>query len=67
MSNDHLEISRLLDYIQNIEKRVAVLEEEFLRWDFGYDAIETIKKRLDELYVDNSKRITYSLDSHSRL
>ncbi|SVB23572.1 uncharacterized protein METZ01_LOCUS176426 [marine metagenome] len=55
MSNDHPEISRLLDYIQNIEKRVAVLEEEFLRWDFGYDAIETIKKRLDELYVDNSK------------
>ena len=55
MSNDHPEISRLLDYIQNIEKRVVVLEEEFLRWDFGYDAIETIKKRLDELYVDNSK------------
>ena len=54
MSNDHPEISRLLDYIQNIEKRVTVLEEEFLRWDFGYDAIETIKKRLDELYVDNS-------------
>ena len=54
MSNDHPEISRLLDYIQNIEKRVAVLEEEFLRWDFGYDAIETIKKRLDELYEDNS-------------
>ena len=54
MSNDHPEISRLLDYIQNIEKRVAVLEEEYLRWDFGYDAIETIKKRLDEIYVDNS-------------
>jgi hypothetical protein len=33
---------------------VAVLEEEYLRWDFGYDAIETIKKRLDEMYVDNS-------------
>ena len=54
MSNDHPEMSRLLDYIQNIEKRVVVLEEEYLRWDFGYDAIETIKKRLDEMYVDNS-------------
>ena len=54
MSNDNPEMSRLLDYIQNIEKRVAVLEEEYLRWDFGYDAIETIKKRLDEIYVDNS-------------
>ena len=52
--NDNVELSRLLDYIQNIEKRVAVLEEEYLRWDFGYDAIETIKKRLDEMYVDNS-------------
>ena len=54
MSNDNPEMSRVLDYIQNIEKRVAVLEEEYLRWDFGYDAIETIKKRLDEMYVDNS-------------
>jgi len=54
VSNDNPEMSRLLDYIQNIEKRVAVLEEEYLRWDFGYDAIETIKKRLDEMYVDNS-------------
>jgi hypothetical protein len=54
VSNDHPEMSRLLDYIQNIEKRVVVLEEEYLRWDFGYDAIETIKKRLDEMYVDNS-------------
>ena len=52
--NDNVELSRLLDYIQNIEKRVAVLEEEYLRWDFGYDAIATIKKRLDEMYVDNS-------------
>ena len=54
MNKENLEIGRLFDYIQNIEKRVAVLEEEYLRWDFGYDAIETIKKRLDELYVDNS-------------
>jgi len=54
VSNDNPEMSRLLDYIQNIEKRVAVLEEEYLRWDFGYDAIATIKKRLDEMYVDNS-------------
>ena len=53
MSNA-VEINRLLDYIQNIEKRVTVLEEEYLRWDFGYDAIATIKKRLDEMYVDNS-------------
>ena len=52
--SDDVEINRLLDYIQNIEKRVAVLEEEYLRWDFGYDAIKTIKKRLDEIYVDNS-------------
>ena len=54
MNKENLEIGRLFDYIQNIEKRVAVLEEEYLRWDFGYDAIETIKKRLDEIYVDNS-------------
>ena len=54
MNKENLEIGRLFDYIQNIEKRVAVLEEEYLRWDFGYDAIETIKKRLDDLYVDNS-------------
>ena len=52
--NDNVEMNRLVDYIRSIETRVAVLEEEYLRWDFGYDAIATIKKRLDEMYVDNS-------------
>ena len=52
--SDHIEMNRLVDYIRSIETRVAVLEEEYLRWDFGYDAIATIKKRLDEMYVDNS-------------
>ena len=52
--SDNIEMNRLVDYIRSIETRVAVLEEEYLRWDFGYDAIATIKKRLDEMYVDNS-------------
>ena len=52
--NDNVEMNRLVDYIRSIETRVAVLEEEYLRWDFGYDAIATIKKRLDEMYGDNS-------------
>ena len=52
--SDDVEMNRLVDYIRSIETRVAVLEEEYLRWDFGYDAIATIKKRLDEMYVDNS-------------
>ena len=52
--SDNVEMNRLVDYIHSIETRVAVLEEEYLRWDFGYDAIATIKKRLDEMYVDNS-------------
>ena len=52
--SDNVEMNRLVDYIRSIETRVAVLEEEYLRWDFGYDAIKTIKKRLDEMYVDNS-------------
>ena len=52
--SDNVEMNRLVDYIRSVETRVAVLEEEYLRWDFGYDAIATIKKRLDEMYVDNS-------------
>ena len=52
--SDNVEMNRLMDYIHSIETRVAVLEEEYLRWDFGYDDIKTIKKRLDEMYVDNS-------------
>ena len=52
--SDNVEMNRLVDYIRSVETRVAVLEEEYLRWDFGYDAITTIKKRLDEMYVDNS-------------
>ena len=52
--SDNGEMNRLMDYIHSIETRGAVVEEEYLRWDFGYDAIKTIKKRLDEMYVDNS-------------
>ena len=52
--SDNVEMNRLVDYIRSVETSVAVLEEEYLRWDFGYDAIATIKKRLDEMYVDNS-------------
>ena len=52
--SDNVEMNRRVDYIRSIETRVTVLEEEYLRWDFGYDAIKTIKKRLDEMYVDNS-------------
>ena len=38
----------LFDYIEALESRLKVVEEELLRYDFGYDPVETLAKKLAE-------------------
>ena len=38
----------LFDYIDALESRLKVVEEELLRYDFGYDPVETLAKKLAE-------------------
>ena len=38
----------LFEYIEKLESRLKVVEEELLRYDFGYDPVETLAKKLAE-------------------
>ena len=44
----------LFEYIEAVETRVRVLEEEYARYDFGYDPAETLLKRIQAKIQDNS-------------
>lgn len=39
-------LEKLFEYIENVDTRLKTIEEEYLRYDFGYDPIETIRRRL---------------------
>ena len=38
----------LFEYIEALESRLKTVEEELLRYDFGYDPVETLSKKLAE-------------------
>ena len=38
----------LFDYIDGLESRLRVVEEEIMRYDFGYDPVDTLARRLKE-------------------
>ena len=38
----------LFEYIDGLETRIKVLEEEVMRYDFGYDPVETLARKLKE-------------------
>ena len=38
----------LFKYIDELENRIRIIEEELLRYDFGYDPVETLAKKLKE-------------------
>ena len=38
----------LFKYIDELENRVRVIEEELLRYDLGYDPVETLQRRFAE-------------------
>ena len=43
-----------LEHSKALEKRIRVLEEELNRYDFGYDAIDTIVKKIQEKYPETT-------------
>ena len=51
------QLERILEYVENIERRVAVLEEEclsaneFAMVNSGEDKLRCVKKRLDAKYI----------------
>ena len=43
-----------LEHSKTLEKRIKVLEEELNRYDFGYDAVDTIVKKIQEKYPETT-------------
>ena len=58
------QLERILEYVENLERRVVVLEEECLSADefsmvnSGEDKLRCVKKRLDAKYIP-PKGISY--------
>ena len=58
------QLERILEYVENLERRVVVLEEESLSADefamvnSGEDKLRCVKKRLDAKYIP-PKGISY--------
>tara|TARA_Y100001951_G_C11281987_1_gene266031 strand:+ start:1509 stop:1847 length:339 start_codon:yes stop_codon:yes gene_type:complete len=50
-------MEHLFEYLENLETRIKVLEEEMNRWDFGYDPVETLAKRLQEKYDESGAKL----------
>ena len=47
----------LFEYIEGLESRLRVVEEEIMRYDFGYDPVETLARRLDEKEAESGTKL----------
>jgi len=47
----------LFDYIDALESRLKVVEEELLRYDFGYDPVETLAKKLRDKETESGTKL----------
>ena len=47
----------LFDYIEALESRLKVVEEELLRYDFGYDPLETLAKKLRDKETESGTKL----------
>ena len=47
----------LFEYIEALESRLKVVEEELLRYDFGYDPVETLAKKLRDKETESGTKL----------
>ena len=47
----------LFEYIENLESRLKVVEEELLLYDFGYDPVETLAKKIKEKEAESGTKL----------
>ena len=47
----------LFEYIDALESRLKVVEEELLRYDFGYDPVETLAKKIKEKEAESGTKL----------
>ena len=47
----------LFDYIEALESRLKVVEEELLRYYFGYDPVETLAKKIKDKVAESGTKL----------
>ena len=47
----------MFEYIEALESRLKVVEEELLRYDFGYDPVETLAKKIKEKEAESGTKL----------
>ena len=47
----------LFDYIEALESRIKIIEEELLRYDFGYDPVETLARKLKDKESESGTKL----------
>ena len=52
----------LFEYIEAIDGRLKVIEEEYMRYDFGYDPVETLRKRFEKMAGFDIWKAKFNLD-----
>ena len=57
----------LFEYIETIDKRLKVLEEEYMRYDFGYDPVETLRKRFEEMAGFDIWKVKFAMDKPDKI
>ena len=60
----------LFEYIEALESRLKVVEEELLRYDFGYDPVETLARKLKEKESESGTKLwkdKFAMDKPDRV
>ena len=60
----------LFEYIEALESRLKVVEEELLRYDFGYDPVETLAKKIKEKEAESGTKLwkdKFAMDKPDRV
>ena len=47
----------LFEYIEALESRIKIIEEELLRYDFGYDPVETLARKLKDKESESGTKL----------
>ena len=60
----------LFEYIEALESRIKIIEEELLRYDFGYDPVETLAKKLKDKESESGTKLwkdKFAMDKPDKL
>ena len=57
----------LFEYIETVDRRLKVIEEEYMRYDFGYDPVETLQRRFAEKAGFDIWKVKFAMDKPDKI